>query len=112
MEIPIEYEPDFGKITPEEELSDQWLELARINVNDVPELRTERIARLRELMEEKGLAVLPGDDWQMLMFLRAAYCDPKQAIEVVHHFLDYRQYIVKGWYKQNQELNSSETRCN
>ena len=37
--------------------------------------------------------MLPGDDWQMLMFLRAANCDPKKAADVVQHFLDYRQYI-------------------
>jgi len=44
MEIPIEYDPDFGKITDESELSDSWKELARLNVNDVTELRPERIA--------------------------------------------------------------------
>ncbi len=38
MEIPIEYDDDFGGGT-EEELSPVWIEAAKQNVNDYPELR-------------------------------------------------------------------------
>ncbi len=99
LEIPIEYDPDFGRIVPEEDLGPEWAELARVNVKDEPELRAERISELRRLLSEKGLKVLPGDDWQMLMFLRAACCDPKKAVDVVQYFLQYRQYICKGMKK-------------
>ena len=104
MEIPIEYDPDFGKITDESDLDDSWKELARANVNDVPELRSERIAELRRLLEESGTVLHPGDDRQMLMFLRSARCEPGEASNVVRHFLEYRQYIAKPLPSELRDL--------
>ena len=104
MEIPIEYDPDFGKITDESELSDSWKELARLNVNDVTELRPERIAELRGLLEDNGTVLHPGDDCQMLMFLRAANCEPNKAFDVVRYFLEYRQYIAKPLPSELRDL--------
>ena len=42
--IGVEYDPLIGHQDPEE-LSEEWIKLARRNVNEVPELREERIAR-------------------------------------------------------------------
>ena len=104
MEIPIEYDPDFGKIADESDLDESWKELARVNVNDVAELRSERIAELRRLLEESGTVVHPGDDWQMIMFLRAANCEPKKAFDVIRYFLEYRQYITKPLPSELRDL--------
>ena len=104
MEIPIEYDPDFGKITDESDLDESWKELARVNVNDVAELRSERITELRKLLEESGIDMHPGEDWQMLMFLRASNCDPKKAFDVVRYFLEYRQYIAKPLPSELRDL--------
>ena len=103
-EIPIEYDPEFGKIADESDLAEPWRELARINVNDEAELRADRIAELRELLEESGIVLQPGDDWQMLMFLRAANCEPKKAFDVVRHFLEYRKYIAKSLPSELRDL--------
>ena len=43
MEIGVEHDPVIGR--QEEDLSEDWVKLARRNVNEVPELREERIAR-------------------------------------------------------------------
>ena len=103
-EVPIEYDPEFGKIADESDLAEPWRELARLNVNDEAELRADRIAELRELLEESGIVLQPGDDWQMLMFLRAANCEPKKAIDVVRHFLEYRKYIAKPLPSELRDL--------
>ena len=103
-EIPIEYDPEFGKIADESDLAEPWRELARLNVNDEAELRADRIAELRELLEESGIVLQPGDDCQMLMFLRAANCEPKKAIDVVRHFLEYRKYIAKPLPSELRDL--------
>ena len=42
--IGVEHDPLIGRQEPEE-LSEEWVKLARRNVNEVPELRKERIAR-------------------------------------------------------------------
>ena len=107
MEIPIEYDPDFGKITDESDFDESWKELARVNVNDVAGLRSERIVELRKLLEDSGTVVHPGDDWQMLMFLRAANCEPKRAFDVIRYFLEYRQYIAKPLPSELRDLMES-----
>ena len=46
MEIGAECDPVIGRQAPDpEDLSEDWIKLARRNVNEVPELREERIAR-------------------------------------------------------------------
>ena len=46
MEIGAEHDPVIGQQAPDtEDLSEDWIKLARRNVNEVPELREERIAR-------------------------------------------------------------------
>ena len=42
--IGVEHDPLIGRQEPEE-LSEEWVKLARRNVNEVPELKKERIAR-------------------------------------------------------------------
>ena len=48
--IGVEHDPLIGRQEPEE-LSEEWVKLARRNVNEVPELKKERIARCGEVRQ-------------------------------------------------------------
>ena len=48
--IGVEHDPLIGRQEPEE-LGEEWVKLARRNVNEVPELKKERIARCGEVCQ-------------------------------------------------------------
>ena len=54
MELPIEYDPDFGG-GEEEDLSPEWQEAAKINVNDDPTLRVSRLKGFREALADQKI---------------------------------------------------------
>ena len=59
MELPIELDPDFGG-GEEEDLSPEWLEAARLNVNDDPALREDRLKKFREALDEHKIHLRSG----------------------------------------------------
>ena len=65
MELPIELDSDFGG-GEEEDLSPAWLEAARVNVNDDPALRAERLEKFRESLGDhkiRGHGFLSCKSW-------------------------------------------------
>ena len=54
MEVPIECDPDFGG-GEEEDLSPEWQEAAKINVNDDPALRVSRLKAFREALVDRKI---------------------------------------------------------
>jgi hypothetical protein len=95
--LTFEHDPNFGsRIGGESELDAKWLKMARELADDEPELQKERIDQLRKLLGEKEMIILPGEDWQMLMLLRAANSIPDEAAKVAKVFLEYRQKIFSS----------------
>ena len=59
MELPIEHDPNFGG-GDEEDLSPEWLEAARVNVNDDPALRAGRLEKFRESLDDHKIHLRSG----------------------------------------------------
>lgn len=102
MEIGVEHDPVIGR--QEEDLSEDWVKLARRNVNEVPELREERIARLQELLDERGIKLFPGDERQLLMILRAGNSDPEVAVEVAKKYIAFSRYVLDRMPEDFEEV--------
>ena len=70
MELPIELDSDFGG-GEEEDLSPAWLEAARVNVNDDPALRADRLEKFRESLADHKIHLRSGttsiNDHKMLI---------------------------------------------
>jgi hypothetical protein len=86
------YDSNFGGGS-EEDLSPSWQEAAKANVNDYLTLRAGCIARFKKLLDDKGIDLRPGDDRQLLGFLRAAMCDEEKAVNVVQDFVELHTFF-------------------
>ena len=95
MELPIEYDPDFGGGS-EEDLNPAWQEAARINVNDDQKLRAGRLLRLKEMLKEKQIDIRPGDDRQLLGIMRAGKCDLDKAVEIAETVIEFQSFFKDG----------------
>ncbi|TRY67243.1 hypothetical protein TCAL_11788 [Tigriopus californicus] len=89
MELSIEHDPNFGSMN-EEELSANWKQAAKSNVNDVVKERQAKIKVFRDLLAQHHIQLRPGDDHQLLGILRSANCDVKKALDVAKEFLEYK----------------------
>jgi hypothetical protein len=110
MELPIEFDPDFGGGT-EEDLNPAWQEAARVNVNDDLKLRAGRVARFKELLAEKKIELQPGDERQLLGFLRAAMCDLEKAVEMAEEFVEFQTFFKDGIQTLNTFLPSADSKA-
>ena len=95
--FPVEKDPNFGDTdTQAVNFDPQWRKAAVSIVNDPEETRQSRLDELREELKNRHILLYPGDDNQLLAFLRAGQGHVARALHVVDIFLQYQQYEKKG----------------
>ena len=52
--------------------------------------------RLKELLDERGIKLFPGDERQLLMLLRAGNSDPELAVEVAKKYIAFSRYVLSS----------------
>lgn len=97
VSFPVAHDPNFGDTDDEEVRTNPlWSQAARDVVYDPEESRQQRLKELREELKNKQIRLVPGDDNQLLAFLRAGQGHVSRALHVVEVFLQYQQYDKRG----------------
>ena len=99
--FPVIHDPNFGDTTDTLEVDSNplWKEAAISVVGDPEDTRQKRLEELRDELKGRGIKLCPGDDNQLLSFLRAGQGKVVRAVHVVDVFLSYQQYEKNGMLK-------------
>ena len=73
-----------------------WIEAASLVVFDAKDTRDTRLAELKNELRNRKIILKPGDDNQLIGFLRAGQSNVTRALKVVEVFLQYQQYCKNG----------------
>lgn len=96
----LSHDPNFGSLQQlegdVEENASLWKLAAENVVNDPEETRSTRLTALKEELKCRQIQLYPGDDNQLLSFLRAGQGHVSRAMHVVDVFLQYQRYEKKG----------------
>ena len=93
----VTYDPNFGdtdtKLVNEDP---HWIESAASVVFDPKDTRQSRLEELRQELRHQNITLKPGDDNQLVGFLRAGQGNVARALKVVEVFLRYQLYNQNG----------------
>lgn len=94
----LSHDPNFGseQLEDVEENASLWKLAAENVVNDPEETRLSRLTELREELKCRQIQLYPGDDNQLISFLRAGQGHVSRALHVIDVFLQYQKYEKKG----------------
>ena len=73
-----------------------WIEAASLVVFDAKDTRDSRLAEFKSELRNRKITLKPGDDNQLIGFLRAGQSNVTRALKVVEVFLLYQQYNKNG----------------
>ena len=105
--FPVVNDPNFGDTNILEVDSNPiWKEAAISVVGDPEDTRQKRLGELRDELKGHGIKLCPGDDNQLLSFLRAGQGNVARALHVVNVFLCYQQYEKNGMSIEEYVLTS------
>ena len=97
--FPVVHDPNFGDTDVlDVDSNPLWKEAAISVVGDPEDTRQKRLEELRNKLKGRGIKLCPGDDNQLLSFLRAGQGKVARALHVVDVFLCYQQYEKNGMY--------------